>query len=352
MEPAANPPLSEPQASAARVRALLREVSKVVIGKPEVLERVAWCVLVNGHVLLEDYPGLAKTVTVKTFARALGLRFSRIQFTPDLLPADITGSFYFNLQANRFELRKGPIFTNVLLADEINRAPPKTQSALLEAMQERQTTLEGDTHALPRPFLVFATQNPIEIEGTYPLPEAQLDRFVMRLAMGYPSPQGEIEMLTRFEAATPEQLPVEVALSPEELQQAQQAVARVRADADIKDYVVRLVAATRQHPQVRLGASPRGSLAVLQLAKARAFLQGRGYVVPDDVKVVAGPALNHRLLLTTEARARSVPVQGILDQLLQAVPVPRVPAPQAALVPPQAPPAPAAGRAPPPPPRR
>jgi MoxR-like ATPase len=317
-------------AAAQRMGLLLREVSKVVVGKPDLLERIAWCILANSHVLLEDYPGVAKTVAVKTFARAMGLKFRRVQFTPDLLPADITGSFFFNLQANRFELRRGPIFTNVLLADEINRAPPKTQSALLEAMAELQTTLEGETHVLPRPFLVFATQNPIEIEGTYPLPEAQLDRFLMRTSVGYPSREAEVEILRRQETITPDDVPISVVLGPEDLAAVQVATNAIRADHDIKDYIVRIVHATRGHDQVELGASPRGSLAVMRLAKARALLRSRQYIVPEDVKAVVPWALGHRLILTSEARARGRSSREVLEGLLQQVPVPRLPhAPQA-----------------------
>ena len=305
-----------------KLRALVQEVGRVVVGKQAVLERVTLALAANGHVLLEDNPGVAKTLTVKTFSQALGLPFRRIQFTPDLLPADVTGSFYFNLQANKFELRKGPIFTSFLLADEINRAPPKTQSSLLEAMQERQTTLEGETHPLPDPFFVFATQNPIEIEGTYPLPEAQLDRFLMRLSVGYPSHAAEVEMLRRREANRKDETTVNVVMTHEELRLVQHACETVRLDEANKDYIVRVVQATRGDPRVQLGASPRGSLALYKLAKAHALLRGRGYVVPDDVKVVAEPGLAHRLVLTGESRVRGIRPEQVVADVLRATPAP------------------------------
>ena len=315
----------------AKMRALVQEVGRVVVGKAPVLERVTLALAANGHVLLEDYPGVAKTLTVKTFSQALGLPFKRIQFTPDLLPADVTGSFYFNLQANKFELRKGPIFTSFLLADEINRAPPKTQSSLLEAMQERQTTLEGETHPLPDPFFVFATQNPIEIEGTYPLPEAQLDRFLMRLSVGYPSHGAEVEMLKRREATRKDETKVDVVMSAEELRFMQHACETVRLDDANKDYIVRLVQATRNDARVQLGASPRGTLALYKLAKAHALLRGRGYVVPDDVKAVAEPGLAHRLVLTGESRVRGLRPEAVVADVLRATapPVAAPPAPPA-----------------------
>jgi MoxR-like ATPase len=312
---------------AAKMRTLLAEVGRVVVGKDAVLERVSLALLANGHVLLEDNPGLAKTLMVKTFSQAVGLSFRRVQFTPDLLPADITGSFYYNLQASKFELRRGPIFTSFLLADEINRAPPKTQSALLEAMQERQTTLEGETHALPDPFFVFATQNPIETEGTYPLPEAQLDRFLMRVSVGYPAPAAEVEMLRRREAAKKDETKVGQVVTLEELRFMQHACESVRLDDANKEYIVRLVGATRGDARLALGASPRGSLALYKLAKANAILRGRGYVVPDDVKAVAEPALAHRLVVRPEARVRGVRGESIVQELLRSVPAPPPPAP-------------------------
>ena len=310
-----------------KLRALVQTASRVVVGKEAALERVALAIAANGHVLLEDYPGVAKTLTVKTFAQAMGLPFRRVQFTPDLLPADITGSLYYNLEAQRFELRRGPVFTSFLLADEINRAPPKTQSALLEAMQEKQTTLEGETHALPEPFLVFATQNPIEIEGTYPLPEAQLDRFLMRVAIGYPSHQAEVEMLRRREQARTDDTHVEVVMTAEDLRGVQQAVETVRLDDAIKDYVVRIAQRTRTDPRLALGASPRGSLALYKLAKAHALMRGRSYAVPDDVKAIVEPALAHRLILTGESRVRGLKAEAILADVLRGVPTPT---PQAA----------------------
>ncbi len=308
-----------------KLHALVREVGKVVVGKEPVLERLTLAIAAGGHVLLEDYPGVAKTMTVKAFSQVLGLPFRRIQFTPDLLPADITGSFYFNLEAHRFELRKGPIFTSFLLADEINRAPPKTQSALLEAMQEKQTTLEGDTHPLPDPFFVFATQNPIEIEGTYPLPEAQLDRFMMRVSVGYPSESAEIEILRRREAARKDTVDLQPIVTREELRFIQHAAESVRVDDAVKEYAVRLVRATREDSRVALGASPRGSLALYKLAKAHALLQRRGYAVPDDVKAMAEAALTHRVILTGEARVRGAKPQDIVQDALRRIPTPPAP---------------------------
>jgi MoxR-like ATPase len=312
---------------AAKLRTLQAEVAKVVVGKEAVLERACLALAAEGHVLLEDNPGLAKTLMVKSFSQALGLPFRRVQFTPDLLPADITGSFFFNLQANKFEIRKGPIFTSFLLADEINRAPPKTQSALLEAMQERQTTLEGETHALPSPFFVFATQNPIEIEGTYPLPEAQLDRFLMRLSVGYPSPAAEVEMLRRRDAAKQDETKLAPVMSVDELRAIQRATEQVRLDDANKEYIVRLVNATRQDPRLQLGASPRGSLALFKLGKAHAMMQGRGYVVPDDIKAIAEAALAHRLVVRPEMRVRGLRAEQVVQEALRSVPAPAPPAP-------------------------
>ncbi|MHB8604291.1 MAG: AAA family ATPase [Thermoplasmatota archaeon] len=323
MSPERIPGLS-PQNAQVLLDALVAEVGKAVVGKREVVDRVALAVLADGHVLIEDNPGVAKTTLVKALAEALGLAYNRIQFTPDLLPADITGSFIYNMQESRFALRKGPVFTNVLLADEINRAPPKTQSALLEAMQERQTTLEGETHALPAPFLVFATQNPIEIEGTYPLPEAQLDRFLLKVSVGYPNPKAEVEMLRRRETRRVDEVHVRAVLDAEKLASLRAACEAVRLDDDVKDYIVRLVGATRADPRLALGASPRGSLALYKLAKAHALMQGRAFVVPDDVKHVAVPALAHRMLVTSEARIRGARASEVVTQLLASVPTPPV----------------------------
>ncbi len=297
---------------------LLAHLSTIIVGKRQTLEMVLTAFLANGHILFEDFPGLAKTLMSKLFAQGLGCKFSRIQFTPDLLPADITGTYILDRRDGQFRLRQGPIFTNILLADEINRAPPKTQSALLEAMQERQVTLEGDTYRLERPFIVVATQNPIEYEGTYPLPEAQIDRFMMRLSIGYPNKQEEIEILSRRVASHTDDYKVEPTMTPEIFLDAQKVVEEVHFDDTIKDYAVELVQKTRTHVLVGLGASPRGSLAILHLSRAKAALAGRDYVIPEDVKSVAVPALSHRLLLKSGTwlagtKAEEI-IRGILDE--------------------------------------
>ena len=277
---------------------VIQEVEKAVVGKREVLALMMAAFLSSGgHILLEDYPGLAKTLIVNSFARALGMDFKRIQFTPDLLPGDITGGYVFESDQNRFLLRKGPIFTHLLLADEINRASPKTQSALLEAMQEYQVTLEGDTLALPEPFIVVATQNPIEYEGTFPLPEAQLDRFMVKLAIGYPSPEEEDEILKRRAERKQDVVALGSIISPETFLKMRAAVEEVYVDPDVRRYMVDLVAKSRSHRQVAVGVSPRGSLALLKLTRAWAAIQGRNYVVPDDIKQFVQPALAHRIIL-------------------------------------------------------
>ncbi|HWG92501.1 MAG TPA: MoxR family ATPase [Candidatus Thermoplasmatota archaeon] len=312
------------QAASRACRALLQEVGRTIVGKPVVLEKALIGILTGGHVLFEDYPGLGKTLLVKTFARASGLEFSRIQFTPDLLPSDITGTHVFNAKTSEFTLRKGPVFTNLLLADEINRAPPKTQSALLEAMAEGQTTLEGTTLALPQPFLVFATQNPIEQEGTYPLPEAQMDRFMLRLSVGHPAEEEEVEVLRRSEGWADKDPPTQRVVDARTLVLAQEAARGIKASDDVKRYMVKLVHATRRDPRVSLGASPRGSLALLKAAKAHALLRGRDFVTPDDVKAVSVEALSHRLILTPESRVRLVRPQQVIADALQMVPLPPV----------------------------
>jgi MoxR-like ATPase len=297
---------------------LLDEISTIIVGKRQTLEMILTAVLANGHILFEDFPGTAKTLMAKLFAQALGCTFRRVQFTPDLLPSDITGTYVLDRQESKFVLRKGPIFANILLADEINRAPPKTQSALLEGMQERQVTIEGDTYPLLWPFIVVATQNPIEYEGTYPLPEAQIDRFIMRLTVGYPLIDEEIEILTRRIRAKSDNYEVQSILSPELFVQAQRVVEEVHIDDSIKSYAVEIVQKTRTHPLIGLGASPRGSLALMQLSRARAAIAGRDFVTPDDVKTVAVPALSHRLLLKggtwlAGTKAEDI-VKGILDE--------------------------------------
>jgi len=310
---------------AERGKAVMDELEKVIVGKRTVLERVFWGVLSDGHVLIEDVPGVAKTLIAKSFAAALGLSFRRVQFTPDLLPADITGTYIFDRKTGDFVLRKGPIFTNVLLADEINRAPPKTQSSLLEAMQERQATLEGQTFPLEPPFFVLATQNPIEHEGTYPLPEAQVDRFLLRIDVGYPTPDQEVEILRRREERRSDEMPVRAITSSDEVRSLQAAVETVHVDPAIDAYIVSIVGATRTHSQVEIGASPRGSLALLKLSRARAALASRDFITPDDVKAVAPYALAHRIILKPDPWIRGVRTTSVLHDVLTQVPVPKVP---------------------------
>ena len=299
------------------------EVARAIVGKRPLLEKVMAAVLTTGgHVLLEDFPGLAKTLVAKSFAKVLGLDFKRIQFTPDLLPGDITGGYVYDRAENRFALRKGPLFANIILADEINRASPRTQSALLEAMQEVQVTLEGETMRLPQPFVVIATQNPIEYEGTFPLPEAQLDRFIMKLPVGYPSPEEEEDILRQRRERQRDEFDLRQVTDAEELLAMRQAVECIHVDPDIDRYIVALTNATRRHRQVAVGASPRGSLALLKLSRAQAALLGRGYVLPDDVKLFVKPALVHRLTLEPDLWMRPRAADEILVSILQSVPVP------------------------------
>ena len=312
-------------AVADRGKALLDELETVIVGKRLVLERVLWAVLCDGHVLIEDVPGVAKTLIAKSFAAGLGLDFRRVQFTPDLLPADITGTYVFDRKTGEFALRRGPVFTNVLLADEINRAPPKTQSALLEAMQEHQATLEGQTFPIEPPFFVLATQNPIEHEGTYPLPEAQVDRFLLRIDVGYPSRDEEVEILRRRQARASDEMPVRPVTTPDEVRALQAAVEGVHVDPAIEGYMVSIVAATRTHSQVEIGASPRGSLALLKLSRGRAALAARDFVTPDDVKTVAPFALAHRIILKPDPWIRGVRTSSVLQDVLAQTPVPKVP---------------------------
>jgi MoxR-like ATPase len=302
---------------------VLDEVEKAVVGKREPLELVLLGFLADGHVLLEDFPGLAKTLAARSFAQVLSMRFARIQFTPDLMPSDVTGSSIWNQRDGDFEFRPGPIFTNLLLSDEINRAPPKTQAALLEAMQERQVTIEGHTHRLEPPFLVIATQNPIEYEGTYPLPEAQLDRFLLRTAFGYPSREGEVDVLTRRIERESDEVELRAVVDRETLLEMQDAVEGVHVATSVQEYCVDLVTATRDSQSCAVGSSPRGSLALLKLARCRAALQGRDYVLPDDVKVVAVPALAHRLVLRPELWVQRVSAEDVVREVLAAVPTPR-----------------------------
>jgi MoxR-like ATPase len=301
---------------------ILDEVERAVVGKRGVLELVLLALLADGHVLIEDNPGLAKTLIARSFAAVTGLRFARVQFTPDLMPSDITGSSIYDQRLSAFEFRPGPIFTNVLLTDEINRAPPKTQAALLEAMQERQVTSDDRTRALEPPFLVLATQNPIEFEGTYPLPEAQLDRFLVRLAVGYPSPEDEWQMLTRRAARETDEVVLSTVVERDEVLAMQRTVERVEVTESVGRYMVDLVTATRTHASVQVGSSPRGTLALLKLSRARAVLRRRDYVTPDDVKEVAIPALGHRILLSPELWVQRVASADVIAECMQGVAVP------------------------------
>src|SRR5487761_270157 len=303
---------------------ILEEVGKAIVGKQAVLERILLAILADGHVLFEDFPGLAKTLTARCFASSIGCDFKRIQFTSDLLPADITGSYVLNRNTSNFEIRKGPIFCNILLADEINRAPPRTQSALLEAMQERQVTIESTTYTLDSPFIVFATQNPIEYEGTYPLPEAQLDRFIMKTGIGYPTEADEAEILDRRTKRRTEQVQIEKIASKEDILEMQSLVEQVHIESELEKYIVNIVSKTRDHNAVEVGASPRGSLAILKLAKAHAWLYQRNYVLPDDIKDVAVPALSHRIILTADQWIRGTKPEIIIEDLLKRIDVPKV----------------------------
>src|SRR3954447_20974230 len=301
---------------------MLAEVEKAVIGKRDPLELVLLGLLADGHVLIEDYPGLAKTLVARSFAQVAAMSFARIQFTPDLMPSDVTGSSIFDQRTADFDFRPGPIFANLLLADEINRAPPKTQAALLEAMQERQVTTEGETRPLERPFLVLATQNPIEYEGTYPLPEAQLDRFLLRIEIGYPEREDEWTMLSRRGERKEDEVELEAIVDAQTLRAMQRAVEDVYVSESVGLYIVDVVAATRDNPRTEVGASPRGSLALYKLARSRALLRGRDYVIPDDVKAIAGPALGHRLALRPELWVQRVRPEAIVAEILETVPAP------------------------------
>jgi MoxR-like ATPase len=308
--------------AARRAEAVLAEVGRAVVGKPEALELVLLGFLADGHVLIEDLPGLAKTLMARSFARAFEMTFARVQFTPDLMPSDVTGSSIYNQRAGDFEFRPGPIFTNLLLGDEINRAPPKTQAALLEAMQERQVTIEGTTNSLERPFLVVATQNPIEYEGTYPLPEAQLDRFLLRLRVGYPGRDDEWAMLEQRVERASDDIELNAVTDRAGLLELQQAVEQVHVSPAVGYYIVDLVAATRASQRAQVGASPRGALALLKLARAKAVLDGRDFLTPDDVKGVAVPALSHRLILKPELWVQRVRPEDVVREVLETVPTP------------------------------
>jgi MoxR-like ATPase len=313
--------LTQAEATAV-VGRVLDAVDTVLVGKRDQMTLVLAGVLAGGHVLLEDLPGLGKTLAARSLAQALGLEFTRAQFTPDLLPADLTGSYIFDQNRGEFSFREGPIFTGLLLADEINRTPPKTQSALLEAMQERQVTVEGHTFVLPRPFHVLATANPIEHEGTYPLPEAQLDRFLLRLAFGYPSLDEEWDVLARRMGRRREEVTVEPVLDPAGLLAVQECVENIHVAESVGRYAIDLVRATREHQDTMVGASPRGSLALLLCSRALALIEGRDFVIPEDVKRLAVPALGHRIVIRPELWLNNVAPETIVEAVLEHVPVP------------------------------
>jgi MoxR-like ATPase len=305
----------------AEIAPILRSIANVVVGKAEAVEQTLVAVLAGGHLLVEDVPGVGKTTLARALARSVGGSFSRVQCTPDLLPSDVTGVHVLDQKHGGFVFQQGPIFANIVLVDELNRATPRTQAALLEAMEERQVTLEGTTRPLPSPFLVIATQNPIELEGTFPLPEAQLDRFLLRLRLGYPSEQDEQQLVDRFATATPLD-EVQPVMDLARLISLIRAVREIRVEPTIRNYVVALVRATREHSSIRLGASPRATLALYHAAQALAAIRGRTYVVPDDVKALAGPVLAHRLLLTSQARLRGRSELTVLDEIVASTPVP------------------------------
>lgn len=312
-------------ATTALCEAVLDEIERAVVGKRGALTLILNTVLAGGHVLIEDLPGMGKTLIARSFAATLGLRFTRVQFTPDLLPADLLGSTIYDMRSGQFDFRRGPIFTNLLMADEINRTPPKTQAALLEAMAEHQVSIDGETHRLPEPFVVIATDNPIEFEGTYPLPEAQLDRFAVKVALNYLSESDETSMLRRRLERGAAEIELDEIVDAGQLLEMQEAVEQVSVHDDVLRYVVTVAAATRSHPQVVVGASPRAELDLVQLARARALLSGRDFVLPEDVKALAVPAFGHRITLRPEMWVRSLHGTDVVDQLLRRLPVPRAP---------------------------
>ena len=304
------------------VASRLREnVQRVIVGATGAIDLAIVALLCRGHVLVEDVPGIGKTTLTKVLAQSMGCAFKRIQFTPDLMPSDVLGVNFFNQKASEFEFRPGPVFSQVLLADEINRATPRTQAALLEAMQERQSTIDGETYPLPEPFLVIATQNPVEMEGTFPLPEAQLDRFMVRVRLGYPTPEDEDAILRRFERTIADPS-VEPVTEAGELRQMQELVTTVRVDPSVRSYIVAVVQATREHTGLSLGASPRASLALYRCCQANAALDGRDFVSPDDVKALASPVLAHRMLITSNSRLRGRTADHVIEEILGTAPVP------------------------------
>jgi MoxR-like ATPase len=317
------PETDTPGTTTVRAAAVLDEIERVVVGKRSALSLIMTTVLARGHVLIEDLPGLGKTLIARSFAAALGLNFTRVQFTPDLLPADLLGSTIYDMQSGRFDFRPGPIFTNLLMADEINRTPPKTQAALLEAMAEGQVSIDGVTHRLPEPFVVLATDNPIEYEGTYPLPEAQLDRFAVRLELRYLSERDEASMLRRRLDRGSVEPTINQVVDAHDLIAMRESVEQVSVHEDVLHYVVSLAAASRHHPQVAVGASPRAELDLVQLARAHALLLGRDYVIPEDIKALATPAVAHRITLRPEMWVRKIQGSDIVEELLRRLPVPR-----------------------------
>jgi len=301
--------------------ALRKNIQQVIVGKDEIIDIALIAMLCEGHLLLEDVPGTGKTTLAKTIAASMGCTFRRVQFTPDLLPSDVTGIYYFNQKTQEFEFRSGPVFAQILLADEINRATPRTQSALLEAMQEQQVTVDIATHQLPRPFLVLATQNPIELEGTFPLPEAQLDRFLMKLAIGYPNEKEENDILIRFERSDPLD-GLQQVVNPPEIIDMQAAVRQIRVEASVRNYVVNICRATRHHEDIDLGASPRATMALYRTCQALAAIRGREFVIPDDVKTMSPYVLTHRLMVNPQTRLRGRLPEDVIREIVETVAVP------------------------------